>query len=95
MCESDHYFPGLVTRLAAGVPLAGIPDLVMRAGEEAKLMAPPDRIHDIDALPDPDFEDYFAEIRRGPLAGKLNPSLPIETARGCWRGGKTTVPFAA
>lgn len=91
--ESDHSFPELVRRLSAGEPLVGVPGLVTREGEEARLMAPPDKIHDMDALPDPDFDDYFAEIRRGPLSGALNPSLLIETARGCWWGAKSHCTF--
>lgn len=91
--ESDHSFPQLVGRLEAGEPLDGIPGLVIREGEQAKLAAPPDKVHDMDALPDPDFDDYFAEVKAGPLAGYLKPSLLIETARGCWWGAKAHCTF--
>lgn len=41
---------------------------------------------DLDALPDPDFDDYFARLRGSPLAEVVRPGLPLETSRGCWWG---------
>jgi ribosomal peptide maturation radical SAM protein 1 len=91
--ESDNSFPELVRRLEAGEPLAGVPGLIARECGQSKVMAPADKIHDMDALPDPDFDDYFAEVKRGPLAATLKPSLLIETARGCWWGDKSHCTF--
>ncbi|MDX1984667.1 MAG: RiPP maturation radical SAM C-methyltransferase [Bryobacteraceae bacterium] len=91
--ESDHSFPELVRRLEAGEPLAGVPGLVARECGQSKVMAPADKVHNMDALPDPDFDDYFAEVKSGPLASRLKPSLLIETARGCWWGAKSHCTF--
>lgn len=34
----------------------------------------------------PDFDDYFAEIERQGLAGRIHVVLPVEASRGCWWG---------
>ena len=41
-----------------------------------------DQIADLDSLPVPDFDDYFAELRRTGL--NFIPALPLEFSRGCW-----------
>ena len=94
--EADHSFPELVQRLACGqarsTACAGL--IHRRASDGASEMAAPqDRIHNLDALPDPDFSDYFDELRAGPLAARVNPSLLIESARGCWWGAKSHCTF--
>jgi ribosomal peptide maturation radical SAM protein 1 len=93
--ESDHSFPELVRRLDAGTPLDGIPGLIHRRASDGapEMAAPQDRIHDLDALPDPDFSEYFDELRAGPLAERIKPSLLIESARGCWWGAKSHCTF--
>jgi ribosomal peptide maturation radical SAM protein 1 len=40
------------------------------------------QITDLDALPVPDFDDYFAELRQTGL--NFIPALPVEFSRGCW-----------
>ena len=93
--EADHGFPALMKRLIAGEPLDGIPGLIRRRASDGvpEMAAPQDRIHNLDALPDPDFSDYFDELRAGPLAARVNPSLLIESARGCWWGAKSHCTF--
>jgi ribosomal peptide maturation radical SAM protein 1 len=39
---------------------------------------------DLDALPPPDFTDFYADLRRYPGAGRRLPQLSAETSRGCW-----------
>ena len=41
-----------------------------------------DQIADLDSLPVPNFDDYFAELRRTGL--NFIPALPLEFSRGCW-----------
>jgi ribosomal peptide maturation radical SAM protein 1 len=55
--------------------------------------AAPDRIDDLDRLPDPDYDDYFAALRRSSLAASVKPSLLIESGRGCWWGMKSHCTF--
>lgn len=46
------------------------------------------RVEDLDTLPYPDFDDYFARWQRSPLRGEIDPLLFFETSRGCWWGQK-------
>jgi ribosomal peptide maturation radical SAM protein 1 len=57
------------------------------------LGALPDRIHDMDRLPDPDYDDYFAALRASQIGPRIKPSLLIESARGCWWGAKSHCTF--
>jgi ribosomal peptide maturation radical SAM protein 1 len=41
---------------------------------------------DLDSLPVPRFEDYFAALERSSLRAHVRPGLPVETSRGCWWG---------
>ncbi len=41
---------------------------------------------DLDTLPFPDFDDYFARLAASPLRNEIHPLLFFETSRGCWWG---------
>ncbi len=41
---------------------------------------------DLEALPTPQYRDYFAALEDSGLGSVVRPGLPIETARGCWWG---------
>lgn len=41
---------------------------------------------DLDRLPFPDFDDYFARLAASPLRTEIDPLLFFETSRGCWWG---------
>ncbi|RWY77306.1 RiPP maturation radical SAM protein 1 [Rhizobium leguminosarum] len=56
-----------------GYPTTFTGDLVPRAVVE-----------DIQALPLPDFSDYFAELEQSLYADRIYPGLPMEFSRGCW-----------
>lgn len=45
-------------------------------------------VEDLDALPYPDFDDYFARLQRSGLREQIEPLLFFETSRGCWWGQK-------
>ncbi len=45
-------------------------------------------VADLDELPYPDFDDYFARWRASPLRDQIEPLLFYETSRGCWWGQK-------
>ena len=62
--ESDDSFPTLVKRLSAGMGPEGVPGVIYRKGDESTLAAPADKVHDMDRLPDPDYDDYFAALGR-------------------------------
>jgi ribosomal peptide maturation radical SAM protein 1 len=41
---------------------------------------------DLDRLPTPRYDDYFAALAASPLRASIRPGLPVETSRGCWWG---------
>jgi len=40
----------------------------------------------LDALPTPDYDDYFSDLRREFSGEPFVPELPVEFSRGCWWG---------
>ena len=48
---------------------------------------------DMDALPTPDYDDYFTLLAAGPPMGAFVPRIPFETSRGCWWGQKSRCSF--
>ncbi|NDY42640.1 RiPP maturation radical SAM protein 1 [Dissulfurirhabdus thermomarina] len=81
--EGERPLAGLVRHLRGdgGLP----PGVVHRAGSGA---APSgrDQVPDLDALPPPDYRDYFEELGRLPAGDRFVPVLPVEFSRGCWWG---------
>jgi ribosomal peptide maturation radical SAM protein 1 len=91
--ESDDTFPRLVKQLRTGGTLDGIGGLIQRKDTKSVLVAAPERVHDMDRLPDPDYDDYFSALSSSILASDIQPSLLIESARGCWWGAKAHCTF--
>ena len=57
-------------------------------------MAPPrPLIRDMDALPTPDYDDYFEALRASTLSTLIRPGLLAESSRGCWWGEKSHCTF--
>ncbi|MCG8455478.1 MAG: RiPP maturation radical SAM C-methyltransferase [Holophagales bacterium] len=50
-------------------------------------------VHDLDLIPPPDYEDYFARLGSSDLAPFIGPALPLESSRGCWWGEKQHCTF--
>jgi len=67
----------LVERLAAARMDAAIKENATRNADQALQM---DKL----ALPAPDYDDYFADMRRAFPVAPFIPVLPIEFSRGCW-----------
>jgi magnesium-protoporphyrin IX monomethyl ester (oxidative) cyclase len=51
------------------------------------------RRDDLDGLPHPTFDDYFAQLRTMSFAKRVLPALVMETSRGCWWGAKHHCTF--
>lgn len=71
-------------------PISGLPGLLARDSGQGH--AGPDQVLDLDALPIPDFGDYFRDLTALPPEKRFFPRLPMEISRGCWwrsgpRGG--------
>ncbi len=50
-------------------------------------------VENMDALPFPDYDDYFDQFRATSFQAALQPNLLLETARGCWWGAKHHCTF--
>ncbi len=96
--EGDRIFPELIRRVLDQQSIADIPgvytrDTIESANTLQDLNAP--ILHDINALPLPDYDDYFAEWEavRPHLTENYQPRLLLETSRGCWWGEKNHCTF--
>ena len=91
--EGERSFPQLVDAIAAGRDGAGIPGIVYRRDGRSTDNGRGEAITDMDAVPAPNYDEYFAAVKRSPLVPALHPSLLIETSRGCWWGAKAHCTF--
>ncbi|MGH9773546.1 MAG: RiPP maturation radical SAM C-methyltransferase [Candidatus Acidiferrales bacterium] len=92
--EGDRNFPELVKRIFRGESACDLDGIIARRDAETviplKLVSP---VTDLDELPIPSYDDYFAQLRSNRLEGQFEPMIPIETARGCWWGEKMHCTF--
>lgn len=91
--EADYSFPEFLKRKATGASVDDVRGLIYREGGVPRVAGPQDRVHDMDALPDPDFTEYFATIAASRLKERIHPTLLFESARGCWWGAKSHCTF--
>ena len=89
--ESDIIFPKLMERLCGDMPNTPIPGVLERDRMDAVERSV--AVTDMDALPFPDFDDYFARLDNSLLAGQFKGNLVFETSRGCWWGAKHHCTF--
>ncbi|HVG31629.1 MAG TPA: RiPP maturation radical SAM C-methyltransferase [Pyrinomonadaceae bacterium] len=50
-------------------------------------------IRDMDALPTPNYDDYFETLKASTLSNMIEPELLAESSRGCWWGEKSHCTF--
>jgi len=50
-------------------------------------------VHNLDALPVPDYNDYFSALKSSTLSELVQPELLAESSRGCWWGEKSHCTF--
>lgn len=62
-------------------------------GRELPAQAPRARVHQLDELATPDYQDYFDAFYQSGLHREIRPALAIETSRGCWWGEKHHCTF--
>jgi ribosomal peptide maturation radical SAM protein 1 len=94
--EGDVALPQLAAALSAGGSGLGLPGLAARAPNGTVLARPPTQVREMDALPVPDFTEYFQQLdrlgRRAAL-GNRPVHLVVELSRGCWWGEKHHCTF--
>src|SRR5215204_910260 len=93
--EGDQALPTLVERIGQGESPLDVAGVAGRVDGAVKNGSAP-IIRDLDALPDPDYDDFFAALMRLGRQEVLGESLPLllfESARGCWWGAKHHCTF--
>lgn len=91
--EGEQTFPRLIDAIAAGREAKGIAGIIYRRDGESIDNGRPAPIVDMDTVPAPDYDEYFAAVARSPLVPLLHSALLIETSRGCWWGAKSHCTF--
>ena len=95
--EGDLIFPEIVQRVLKGTSLTGLEGVKTRETVKREFLfgsfdnAPP--VRDMNALPYPDFDDFFAEFNATGFKGTWQPRIFFETSRGCWWGEKKHCTF--
>jgi ribosomal peptide maturation radical SAM protein 1 len=97
MGEADESFPMLVQLLLAnrlkGKARAAIPGLIYRSDGKTVLTRSHEPVRDLDALPIPDYSDYFRDFDHSSASTCVVPTLLFESGRGCWWGEKRHCMF--
>ncbi|MBZ5559846.1 MAG: RiPP maturation radical SAM C-methyltransferase [Acidobacteriia bacterium] len=95
--EADHVFAELAARVVRGAPIDDVPGVVTPRSIAAAgpAMRPPTApaVTDLDALPYPDYGDFFARFRESRFDRTWQPSVFVETSRGCWWGERMHCTF--
>jgi magnesium-protoporphyrin IX monomethyl ester (oxidative) cyclase len=61
--------------------------------DHTTIEAPRASVWSVDAIPTPDYDDYFTALDGSPLREAIVPALVVETSRGCWWGAKSHCTF--
>ncbi len=91
--EGEKCLLELVTRLKQGLGVQGVRGIIYRDGDQSIDNGLVESAICMNDIPIPDYDDYFLAIRDNGMDRRLNPSLPIETSRGCWWGAKSHCTF--
>ncbi|HEX8694755.1 MAG TPA: RiPP maturation radical SAM C-methyltransferase [Longimicrobium sp.] len=90
---ADHTFPQFVERVFQGEDFRDIPGIAFRENGESRTTGPTRGVEDLDTVPFPDYDDYFAQMAGTRIPHELAVRLQIETSRGCWWGMKHHCTF--
>lgn len=91
--ESDITFPAFAEEWLDGAEPPYLPGLLRRGSPHAETLAP-SLVRDMDALPYPDFSDFFTQHAVSDVARRYYPPVALfETSRGCWWGEKHHCTF--
>ena len=94
--EGDLIVVDLVRALLNASPAESLPGVYTSANVErisAQGYPSAPSVRDMDALPYPDYTDYFAQLADRSGEASPAPLLLFETARGCWWGEKHHCTF--
>jgi ribosomal peptide maturation radical SAM protein 1 len=95
--EADEMFPELCRLLldrGRAVVDGPLPDgAIGRSPLRMFSPAPRPVVRDMDALPIPEYRDYFRALHASTLRELVDPELLAESSRGCWWGEKSHCTF--
>ena len=92
--EGDIVIPALVECLLTGRSVTHLPGIISRSGDRSVCAAQHTPIvTDLDALPYPDYADFYVQLHSSEAGTVLQPSVWVETSRGCWWGQKSQCTF--
>ena len=92
--EPEIVVPELVQRQFAGRAIDDLPGVYTSGNVEGRTDYPSATpVRDLDALPLPDYDDFFEQLAASTIGGDDEPRLQFETSRGCWWGEKQHCTF--
>jgi ribosomal peptide maturation radical SAM protein 1 len=93
--EADESFPPLAALLLADAVRGSTlpPGIVYREDGRTLSTGRAAPVRNLDALPIPDFSDYFRDWSDSGAALDVAPTILVETSRGCWWGDKSHCTF--
>ena len=95
--EADQVFAELAARVVRHQPIDGIPGVITQAAAAGPTRPGPaptaPAVTDLDALPYPDYSDFFEQFGRSRFGKDWQPSVFVETSRGCWWGERMHCTF--
>ncbi len=95
--DGDHAFPALLGCIASGTTPDSVPGLLIRTADGVRSSGEAQVFRDLDSLPTPSYDEFFARARRLGLTNRPDCgwALPFEASRGCWWGQKHQCMFCA
>jgi ribosomal peptide maturation radical SAM protein 1 len=90
--EMDQILVKLVQRIIDSKKILELPGVYLQNAPPPKIKQTPP-VHDLNALPIPDYEDYFDQLHSAHLDHYDPPRIVFETSRGCWWGQKNQCTF--
>ena len=94
--EADRAFPEFLEAIAGNRDPAAVPGVMCRRNGGLRVSEPRPPFDRLDALPVPDYDEYFERVERLeliPEGTRQHIDLPFESARGCWWGQKHHCTF--
>jgi ribosomal peptide maturation radical SAM protein 1 len=92
--EPELVVPDLIQRQFAGFGIDDLPGVYTPGNVAGRTVYPnATPVRDLDALPFPDYDDFFAQLDASSIGREDEPRLQFETSRGCWWGEKQHCTF--
>jgi ribosomal peptide maturation radical SAM protein 1 len=89
--EGDLAFPAFLQQVLRDGRTDPIPG-ILQQGRSTEVTTP-ELVRELDDLPLPDYDDYFAALANSSISSQIKPELLIESSRGCWWGAKQHCTF--